>query len=166
MKPPFHSSLISRCPGGVRRVAGAVILFLTAATGWAATNAVPAASPFAPEPLPNAFPSVLRVAGALALVIGIFLGGVWLYRNWQRLALQRGGRVPRLNILETRSLGGRHAIYVVGYDQERFLLASTPAGVNLLSHLPSATEGETAAPTAPAGHLSFSQALAQVLKGK
>jgi len=29
---------------------------------------------------------LLNVMGALALVIGIFLGGVWLFRNWQRLA--------------------------------------------------------------------------------
>jgi flagellar biogenesis protein FliO len=41
---------------------------------------------------------VLRVTGALALVIGIFLAGVWLFRNWQRLAVRRG-RAPKLNVL-------------------------------------------------------------------
>lgn len=101
--------------------------------------------------------------GALALVIGIFLGGVWLFRNWQRLAVQRG-RAPKLNILETRSLGGRQAIFVVGYERERFLISSSPGGVNLLSHLPSVVEGETAAKSSPAP--SFTQALTQVLKGK
>jgi flagellar biogenesis protein FliO len=114
---------------------------------------------------PGAGLSFVRVLGALVLVIGLFLGGVWLFKNWQRLAVQRG-RAPKLNILETRSLGSRHAVFVVGYECERFLIASSPAGVNLLSHLPAAVETETAAtetnPPAP----SFAQALAQVLKRK
>jgi flagellar biogenesis protein FliO len=91
--------------------------------------------------LPDAGVSFIRVIGALALVIGLFLGGVWFFKNWQRLAVQRG-RAPKLNILETRSLGGRQAIFVVGYNQERFLISSSPTGVNLLSHLPTVTEGE------------------------
>jgi flagellar biogenesis protein FliO len=95
----------------------------------------------------------------------LFLGGVWFFKNWQRLAVQRG-RAPKLNILETRSLGGRQAIFVVGYNQERFLISSSPTGVNLLSHLPTATEGEpdSTGKTSPAP--SFAQALTQVLKGK
>jgi flagellar biogenesis protein FliO len=124
-----------------------------------------ALTPLVAPSLPDASVSFIRVIGALALVIGLFLGGVWLFRNWQHLAVQRG-HAPKLKILETRSLGGRHAIYVVGYNQERFLISSSPGGVNFLSHLPSATEGEPAAteknPSAP----SFAQALTQVLKGK
>ena len=108
--------------------------------------------------------SLLRVMGALALVLGIFLAGVWLFRNWQRLAVQRG-RAPKLNVLEIRSLGGRQAIYVVGYEQERFLLASSPAGVNFLTHLPSANDGGEARPEEKPA-MPFSQALARVLKGK
>jgi flagellar biogenesis protein FliO len=123
-----------------------------------------AAPPLTAPPLPDAGLSLLRVFGALALVIGLFLGGVWLVKNWQRLSVQRG-RAPKLNILETRSLGGRHAVFVVGYEQERFLIASSPAGVSLLSHLPNAAEDETPAPekTTPP---SFAQALTRVLKGK
>ena len=104
--------------------------------------------------------------GALALVLGIFLGGAWLYRNWARLTVQRG-RAPKLNVIETRPLGGKHALYVIGYEQERFLLSSSPAGVSLLSHLPTAEEkgeAEEVKTTVPAP--SFAQALSQVLKGK
>jgi len=126
------------------------------------TNA--AGAPVASPSLPDVGPSVLRVFGALALVIGIFLGGVWLYRNWQQLTAHRG-RAPKLSVLETRSLGGRQALFVVGYEQERFLISSSPAGVTLLSHLPTAAlDGESAAKvSAPS---SFAQALAQVLKGR
>jgi flagellar biogenesis protein FliO len=124
-----------------------------------------AATPLVAPSLPDAGLSIVRVFGALVLVIGIFLGGIWLFKNWQRLAVQRG-RAPKLNVLETRSLGGRHAIYVVGYNQERFLISSSPGGVNLLSHLPSATEGESDATAKNSPAPSFAQALTQVLKGK
>ena len=113
---------------------------------------------------PDIGTSLLRVMGALALVLGVFLAGVWLLRNWQRLAVRRG-RAPKLNVLEIRSLGGRQSICVVGYEQERFLLASSPAGVNFLTHLPGAGS-EEAGRTEEKPQMPFSQALAQMLKGR
>lgn len=137
------------------------LLFILSSAAGETTNAV--VQPLAAPTLPDAGVSFIRVLGALALVIGIFLAGVWLYKNWQRLALRRG-HAPRLNVLETRSLGGRQALHVVGYELERFLISSSAAGVNLLSHLPGATEE---APDAkPSTAPSFAQALTQVLKGK
>ena len=95
-------------------------------SGWAGLALFPftsAAEPANPAPLTPPLPdvglSLVRVFGALALVLAIFLGGVWLFRNWQRLVIQ-GGRAPRLNVLEVRSLGGRHVLYVVGYQQSIF----------------------------------------------
>jgi flagellar biogenesis protein FliO len=99
------------------------------------------------------------------LVIGLFLGAVWLFKNWQRVGGVRG-RMPKLNVLETRSLGGRHAIYVVGYERERFLISSSPGGVNLLSHLPTAAESEADDLAKNSAPPSFAQALTQVLKSK
>ena len=168
VRPLRAVSSLQRCsvnPPKTRRPAplSAVFVFLTTVTGFSADPTNSAAQLNLPQ-LPDAGPSVHRVMGALALVIGIFLGGVWLFRNWQRLTIQRG-RSPKLNVIETRPLGGKHALYVVGYEQERFLLASSPAGVNLLSHLPTAPADD---PTAaqPAGLApSFAQALTQVLKG-
>jgi len=124
-----------------------------------------AAAPLTAPSLPDANLSLLRVCGALVLVIGIFLGGVWLFRNWQRLAVTRG-RAPKLNLLETRSLGGRQTIHVVGYEQERFLIAASPNGINLLSHLPTAAEPDAPDNSKPAPGTSFAQALGQVLKNK
>jgi flagellar biogenesis protein FliO len=147
------------------RIVSLVSSFFVLNSAFAETTNSVAASSFSPAlSSPDIGTSLLRVTGALALVIGIFLAGVWLLRNWQRLSIQRG-RAPKLNVLEIRSLGGRQSIYVVGYEQERFLLASSPAGVNFLTHLPAAgNEGESAAETKP--QIPFSQALAQVLKGK
>lgn len=138
-------------------------MFFFALNAGAETNS--AAAPLVAPSLPDAGVSFLRVMGALALVIGIFLGGVWLFKNWQRLAIQRG-RAPKLNVLESRSIGGRHAIYVVGYEQERFLISSSPGGVNMLSHLPTAAENETNITVGNPSVPTFTQALAHVLKAK
>ena len=135
-------------------------MFFFALSASAQTNFTSA--PLTPPALPDAGVSFLRVMGALALVIGIFLGGVWIFKNWQRLAIQRG-RAPKLSVLESRSLGGRHAIYVIGYEQQRFLISSSPGGVNLLSHLPASSETTEAESSAKP---SFTQALGQALKGK
>jgi flagellar biogenesis protein FliO len=140
-----------------------ICLFFFALSARAQTNL--AFAPLMAPSQPNPYASFLRVMGALALVIGIFLAGVWLFKNWQRLAVQRG-RGPKLNILETRSLGGRHALYVVGYEQQRFLISSSPGGVNFLSHLPAAAENEPASGAGNPAAPNFTQALAQVLKGK
>ena len=142
-----------------------LFIFLFTLSAAAQTTNSTAPSAISPAlPTPDIGISLLRVMGALALVLGVFLAGVWLFRNWQRLAVRRG-RAPKLNVLEIRSLGGRQSIYVVGYEQERFLLASSPAGVNFLTHLPGASNEETSTPAAKP-QMSFSQALAQVLKGK
>lgn len=136
-------------------------LLSSATAQTAGTAAVPLAAP----ELPDASISLIRVIGALALVIGLFLGGVWLVRNWQRAGV-RGGRQAKLNVLETRSLGNRQAIHVVAYERERFLIAASPGGVNLLSHLATATDEESASVAGIAPTPSFAQALTQVLKSK
>jgi flagellar biogenesis protein FliO len=138
-----------------------LILFLPVLSASADSTGATNLTAF-PNALPDMGGSVLRVLGALILVVSLFLGGVWLFRNWQRLALRKGG-VPKLNVLEVKSLGQRQAIYVVGYQQQRMLLASSPAGITLVSHLPAVGEDEIAAPPAA---LNFSEALQQVLSRK
>jgi flagellar biogenesis protein FliO len=94
-------------------------------------------------------------------VIALFLGGVWLFKNWQRVALRKGG-APKLSVLEVKSLGQRQALYVVGYEQQRMLIASSAAGVTLVSHLPEA--GASAPEAAPS--MTFVEAFQQVLSRK
>jgi flagellar biogenesis protein FliO len=97
---------------------------------------------------PSLFFSLVRVFGALALVFALFLAAIWFFRNWQRLTLARG-TAPRLNVLEVKSLGPRHALYVVGYEEQRFLLSSAPGGVALLTSLPPATVDRAEISTVP-----------------
>jgi flagellar biogenesis protein FliO len=113
----------------------------------------------APTPLPDTGAALVRVLGALLLVFALLFGGVWLVKNWQRLALRKG-RTPRLRLLEAQSLGGRQGVYVIAYEQQRFLVAASPSGVSLLSHLPELEAG-AAGESLPAP-VSFMQALQAV----
>ena len=124
------------------------------------TNALP--TPPMPA-MPSAASSLFRVIGALALVIAVFFGGVWLFRNWQRMTIAKG-HTPKLNILETKSLGQRHAIYVIGYEQQRLLIAASPAGVTMLTTLPAAAVSATE--EAPAAKTNFTDALREALQRK
>jgi flagellar biogenesis protein FliO len=151
---------------GVRRYTAAFVAVLSliglSAYPESLTSTNLNVSPF-PGALPDTGASVLRVLGALILVVGIFLGGVWLFRNWQRFTVQKGAR-PRLNVLEARSLGQRQSLYVVGYQQQRMLVAATPTGITLLSHLPSEETAEAPAPAVT--RISFADAFQQVLARK
>ena len=101
------------------------VLALSGSTAFAST----------PGPLPDTGLSVLRVVGSLALVLALFFGGVWVVKNRRRLPGLRC-REPRLNVLEVRSLGNRQSLCLIACDQQRLLLAVSPTGVTLLSHLP------------------------------
>ena len=114
--------------------------------------------------LPEAGLSMVRAFAALAVVLAIFFAGVWLFRNAQRLGWRKTG-APRLAILESRALGNRFALYVVGYEQQRMLIGSSPAGISLLSQLPPATPTAPADALASAPAASFNQCLEQVLEG-
>jgi flagellar biogenesis protein FliO len=138
------------------------VSYLFAAAASAASTLSTNLPPASPG-LPDASFSVIRVFGALMLVLGLFLAGVWLFRNWQRLALRRG-QPSQLQILEMKSLGGRHALYVVGYQQQRLLLASSPAGVALVSHLPAV--GATEVEPAKLSSEDFVQVLQQAVQAK
>jgi flagellar biogenesis protein FliO len=115
--------------------------------------------------LPDASASLIRVMGSLAVVLGIFLGGVWIFKNWRRITMP-GARQPKLKVFESRSLGARQAVVVVGYEKQRFLISTSPNGVNLLTHLPDAADSDSEPSEKPSGPMPFAQALAEVLKKK
>jgi flagellar biosynthetic protein FliO len=114
------------------------------------------------SPVPGAGVSVLRVMGALGVVFALFFAGVWLLRNWRRLHPGRSGP-PKLRVLEVRSLGQRHSLCVIAYEQQRLLVGVSPTGVNLLTQLP---EGETLPDSPPVALPTFAATLQQVLSGR
>ena len=109
----------------------------------------------APAPLTY---SVVRLLGGFALIGALLVAFAWFARKGVLPGL-KGGSKARLKVLEARTLGHRQAIYVVGYDKQRLLVASSPAGVQLLTHLPEAEAGELESAPAP----SFAEALMQAV---
>ncbi len=160
LNPPHPRAVELKGRNGIKHC-GIAVLFsflLNSTVSFAGTTNLPPAQ----SALPDLGFSALRVFGALILVLALFLGGVWLFKNWQRVAVYKG-RPPKLNVLEVKSLGSRHALYLVAYEQQRLLISSSPAGINLLTHLPEAGE-QTVGMAAPVP--TFAQSLRQVLAPK
>lgn len=129
----------ARCsPTRLRRALASRLITLWVVLLWTVARAGDGPGPLAGGPPAPALPdpgwALLRVLAALALVLGLFALAVWLFRNGQRVLAR--GRTPKLRILEVRPLGGRQSLYVVAYERERFLLAASPQGLQLLTHLP------------------------------
>ena len=134
---------------------------LVVAAVHSATNTL--ASPVAPSPvpLPDVVAPITRVFGALVVVLAVFFGVAWFVRNGRGFPARQGRSPVRLRILETRGLGGRHALHVIGRDDQRWLVASSPSGITLLDRLPAATPEEVEAqPPAPS---NFAEALRRIL---
>lgn len=128
---------------------------------WAdGTNAVALAG--SPN-LPDVAGSFVRMLAGLAFVFALFFLGVWVFKNWRRVARVRSHH--KLNVIEARSLGPRQGIYVVGYEEQRFLIAASPAGIALVSNLPEASADE-AVPEPNGAPASFAQVLHSVLGRK
>lgn len=150
----------------------AFILFAVSSLAARAADSVVAASTnsvaFTPSPAFDTTGSMIRVMGALGIVFAVFFGGVWLFRNWQRLLVKRGV-APKLNVLEARSVGNRQSIIVVGYGEQRLLIGAAPNGLTLISHLPSEEAPEAVPETegkAKPANPSFAEAFQKVLTGK
>lgn len=147
---------------------------LVLATAAGAADAVPSSllvpggtnvAVAAPMPvgLPEvAFP-VFRILLALGLVMAVLFGGAWVFRRMPQWAGNRGVQ-PRLRVLEVKVLGGKHALFVVGYDQQRLLVGSSPTGINLIDRLPPESEPPGADPAGNPAPPSFVAALAQILR--
>ena len=95
------------------------------------------------EPEPVSLTEVMiRIVGALMIVMAILLGGAWWFRKSRLFGLVPA-QSSHLNVIETRSLGSRHALHVVEYGSKRFLIAASPAGTNFLTDLEKLEEEAT-----------------------
>ena len=118
---------------------GALVAFLPIPVE-AATNLIGDGSTFA-RPV-DSMTLFFRVVGALLLVIALFVGGAFYFKKSKFFA-QYHGATTRLRVLETRSLGFRSNLLVVGYEQQRYLLSVSPTGVQMLTALPQAAAEST-----------------------
>jgi flagellar biogenesis protein FliO len=85
--------------------------------------------------------SFFRVLGALIFVLGIFYWGAYIFRN--RVKRSGGqGIGSKIQILETRYLGNRMGLHVICYGKCRFLVGTSPNGINKVTDLPDLQDHE------------------------
>ncbi|MCL6622431.1 MAG: flagellar biosynthetic protein FliO [Syntrophobacterales bacterium] len=99
-----------------------------------------AARPDAPGSLAG---ELLRVLGVLLGLLGLLVVGLHLAR---RLRLAPASRPPLIQVLSTHYLATRQALWVVAVGRQRFLLASSPERVELLTALPPGEEPSAGEP--------------------
>lgn len=132
-----------------------ILAFVASTAAAAPTNSIPLEIT-AP---PGMGLSFLRLLGALALVMALFFAGVWFLRNGK--VWPASNRTSQLRVLETRSVGPRQSLILVGYQRQRFLVGVSPGGIHMVGVLPEAGPDEPAT-TSP----GFGEALQQVLSQK
>jgi flagellar biogenesis protein FliO len=82
----------------------------------------------------SAGPSGWRALGSLVLVSGLAVGGLWAFRRWGANKLPGSGGT-RMKVEESLALGDRRFVSILRVDDERFLIALGPQGVNLMTRL-------------------------------
>lgn len=88
----------------------------------------------------NEGPSGWRALGSIVLVLGMAGGGLWAFRKWGAGKLPGSGG-SRLKVEETLALGDRRFVSILKVDEERFLIALSPNGVNLMTRLDNVEAG-------------------------
>ena len=91
-------------------------------------------------PQGSAGPSGWQALGSMVLVMGLAGGGLYAFRRWGASRLPGSGGT-RLKVEETLALGDRRFISILKVDEERFLIALGPQGVNLLTRLDNVEAG-------------------------
>jgi flagellar biogenesis protein FliO len=89
---------------------------------------------------PGSGPSAWRALGSLVLVSGLAAGGLWGFRRWGARRLPGSGGT-RMKVEETLALGDRRFVSILKVDDERFLIALGPQGVNLMTRLDNVEAG-------------------------
>jgi flagellar biosynthetic protein FliO len=118
----------------------------------------------------SALGALLRLLGSFCVVVAILFALLWMLRRWQSAAATSGPR-QELRIIESRSLGQRQSLHVVEVGSQRFLIAGSTAGIQMLSPLSPASQVPEPTPqSAPSPNprsvpapASFANALLQAL---
>jgi flagellar protein FliO/FliZ len=78
---------------------------------------------------------LLRAAGALATVLGLLVGGLWLYRRYgDRIGMPTLKARPeaRLAVVERLALEPRRSLVLVRRDAREYLLLLGPDGAQIV----------------------------------
>ncbi|MCG8102516.1 MAG: flagellar biosynthetic protein FliO [Candidatus Thiodiazotropha endolucinida] len=82
--------------------------------------------------------SLLSTVGGLLLVLGIIIGGVWLFKRYAQMPMGGKGMV---RVVGGASVGTRERVIVVEVDNQRLLLGVAPGQVRTLHILQGSGQG-------------------------
>lgn len=129
------------------------IVILGCATAMAEDQPIPKLS--------NDFgPTLLQLAGAMILIVGIIYASVWLMKKYSGGKITGGGDI--ISIVERRHLTPKQALYLVKVGEKHLLIGASESGLSKLSDIDnpeirlSQTVGGTAKPVS-----KFNQVLKQ-----
>lgn len=102
--------------------------------------------------------ALLKMLGALCLVLGLILFVAWLAKRYLPAAAgATGARGDAIRVLSTRMLGGRRSLTLVRVRGQTLLLGVTPQSINTLTEVHE-IDGEWAQPADAAGKSASSSA--------
>lgn len=128
MKLKDHVKPFIQCQGIV--LVALILLISTAMADAQSSGLIPGASTLGQmEPI-NTTGSCLRMIGALCLCLGVFAGGVQLYKS--RGGVSRLGSKRRLMIREKLPLSAKSSIFLVSLDGREFLVSSGPDQIQFI----------------------------------
>ncbi|MES9825709.1 MAG: flagellar biosynthetic protein FliO [Candidatus Thiodiazotropha endolucinida] len=82
--------------------------------------------------------SLLSTVGGLLLVLGIIIGGAWLFKRYAQMPMGGKGMV---RVVGGASVGTRERVIVVEVDNQRLLLGVAPGQVRTLHILQGSGQG-------------------------
>jgi flagellar protein FliO/FliZ len=92
----------------------------------------------------------LRALGALLLVIGLLVGGLWVLRRFSgQLGVKPGATPSDLRVLEWRPIDPRRKLAVIRWDGRDHLLCLGPTGDCVVASRDAPAEAASVAPIKP-----------------
>ncbi|MBW1980212.1 MAG: flagellar biosynthetic protein FliO [Deltaproteobacteria bacterium] len=149
----------SRSPLHLRTILAAAILFLLAACPSTLYGASPAVAQVAGGPQ-NILWSSIRMAGGLALVLGLLIVTLYFLKRWW-VKLARGSSKSHIQVIDMRLVAPKKSIALVEVAGERFLLGVGTESINFLSRISQQAEE---AVDRGRGFLSFTDRLTEAMQ--
>jgi len=91
------------------------------------------------------FPSLLKLVGAMVVIMALIYGSVWLMKRFSHGKLRNGGNL--ISIVERRHLSPKQAVYLLRVGDQHILVGASDSGINKISEVVLSEEPE--APVAP-----------------
>jgi flagellar biosynthetic protein FliO len=102
---------------------------------------------------------LLKLIGAMALILIVIYGSVWLMKKYSFGKMERGGNL--ISIVERRHLTPKQVIYLVKVGEKHLLVGSSESGLTKISDVEALALRPPQSQTATSPSSKFNQLLKQ-----